>query len=244
MVRLLGTISIYQAVVSFLVFLSLLGSFFFGFEEILWQVLPPVIATVVSGVIFDYLETKSFQFPTTPLISGLIIGLVAQFREDPLTLALIGIVAMGIKFVVRVKGRRVFNPAASGLFLGMIILGSYPSWWGGERIPLVFLIWIPILLYKLGRWAPIVGFLLPVALVDGLGSLTSGSLLFFTSVMLIEPITSPFKTKPGLLYGLIVAMGFIIFGRFTTWDALIPALLIGNLFHVLSSRLNFLKLTY
>lgn len=185
------------------------------------QGLPPVLATVIVG---------GWTRPLTPLITGLIIGLVAQFGASPMTLVIIGVAAMVIKFLVKWDGRHIFNPAASGLLIGMF-LGSYPSWWvGGENI-WIFLIWIPILLYKLKRWAPMVGFLLPTVLIGGFTILTSASALFFTSVMLIEPKTSPADIKLGLIYGVVVALGYIILGRFSQLDPLILSLLIGNLIH-------------
>lgn len=235
-IRLLDQLNIYRLLGIFLACLYLIGIFQFGFQKILWQVIPPILATVISGAIFDYLEDKKLELPITPFVSGMIIGLVAQFGETPLKLGLIGIAAMTIKFCLVLKGRRLFNPAASGLFLGMIFLSSYPSWWGGSSLPLVFLIWIPVLLYKLKRWAPIVVFLAILTLFNGAGILTSGSLLFFSFVMLIEPITSPYKTKSGLVYGFIVALGYMIISKFFNTDPLIPSLLLGNLTNRVLSR--------
>ena len=70
------------------------------------------------------------------------------------------------------------------------------------------------------------GFLLPVVIFNGINVLLSSSLLFFISVMLIEPKTSPAEIKLGLIYGLVVGTGYLIFNYF---DPLITSLLIGNL---------------
>lgn len=224
----LDRISIYYLIIFFLLSLYVLGAFTFGLQQVLLQGLPAVLATVGAGLVLDYIELKRWTKPLTPLITGLIIGLVAQFGAKPLILAIIGISSMVIKFLVKWDGKHIFNPAAAGLLVGMF-LGSYPSWWVGGENFWIYLIWIPILLYKLKRWAPMVGFLVPLTLTSGLIVITSASTLFFTSVMLIEPKTSPATVKLGLIYGVVVAGGYLIMSRLFQFDPLILSLLIANL---------------
>lgn len=225
----LDKISIYYFVIAFLLSLYVVGAFTFGVQQVLLQALPAILATVASGLILDYLELKRWTKPLTPLITGLIIGLVAQFGESSVKLAAIGVTAMVIKFLIKWDNRHIFNPAGSGLFVGLLLLFSHPSWWVGGANVWPFLIWIPILLYKMRRWAPMVGFLLPLLLTGGPTVLTSASTLFFTSVMLIEPKTSPATVKAGLVYGLVVAASYLIISRLFQFDPLVPSLLIGNL---------------
>lgn len=226
-VSLFYKVSIYYSIIGFLLILVLFGIKDFGFGPIFWQIMPPLLATFMAGLVFDYLETKKWQITLGPIVSGLIIGLVAQFGEKALVLALIGILAMAVKFALKLYGKNIFNPAGSGLFLGMLLFSSYPAWWGGSSYPWLFYLWIPGLLLKLKRWAPIVGFLVPIVVFNGPSLILSGSLLFFLSVMLIEPMTSPVNTKAGLIYGLIVSFGYLILSQ-TRFDPLIPALLLGN----------------
>lgn len=236
--KILDKISIYYFVIAFLLSLYILGTFTFGLQQVLLQALPAVLAAAIAGSLLDYLELKRWTKPLTPLITGLIIGLVAQFGASPLTLAIIGIASMLVKFIIKWDGRHIFNPAAAGLFLGMVFLASFPSWWVGGENFWIFLIWIPILLYKMKRWAPMVGFLIPLAIFNGFNILTSSSLLFFTTVMLIEPKTSPVTVKLGLVYGLVVAAGYILIGRFFQFDPLVASLLIGNLTWRVLARYN------
>ena len=220
--------SIYHLVITFLLLLYFLGFLQFGFEKIAWQFFPPVIATTIAGVILDYIELKRWTLPKTPFITGLIIGLIGQFGESALTLSIIGVLSMSIKFFIKWQGRHIFNPAAAGILAGMLIFNSQPSWWSGGGSILPFLIWIPIFLYKFKRWAPMVGFLVPLIIFSGIRILASSSLLFFLSVMLIEPKTSPYEVKNGLIYGVIVGLGYILFSQ-TRLDPLITSLLVGNL---------------
>lgn len=226
--RILDRITIYYLIIAFLILLYILAIPQFGLKSILWQFLPPVLATTVAGILLDYLKLKRWSKPITPVITGLIIGLTAEFGAGAVTLSLIGILAMAIKFFVRFSGKHIFNPAGAGLFAGMIFLSSYPAWWGGGGNTWIFLIWIPILLYKLKRWAPVAGFILPLIIASGFGILTSTSLLFFISVMLIEPKTSPYAINSGLIYGAVVGTGYLLFSQ-TNIDPFIPSLLIGNL---------------
>lgn len=220
-------ISIYQLIILFLTSLLFLGSLQLGFKNVLIQAIFAIIPTTLAGAILDFLELKRWTIPKTPFITGVIIALVGQFGADYLTLSLIGISAMLIKFFIKWDGRHIFNPAAAGLLIGMLFLKSYPAWWGGGANLWAFLIWIPMLLLKMKRWAPMVGFLIPVFIFTGIGVIFSTSLLFFLSVMLIEPKTSPATTKIGLIYGLIIGISYLLFSQ-ASLDPLIASLLIGN----------------
>lgn len=227
----LDRISIYYLIITFLVSLFILGALSFGIPAVFSQALPPVLATVSFDALLRYFKLKKLVILPSAVITGLIIGLVAQFGEDPLTLFLIGAAAVLSKFIIKMDGRHIFNPAGTGLLFGSLFLSSHPSWWAGGGNFWIFFIWIPILMYKMRRWSPMAGFLAPAFLIGGPVILTSSSALFFTSVMLIEPKTSPFTAKLGLIYGFCVAASYLILGTFLQYDPLVSSLLIGNLIH-------------
>lgn len=232
--KFLDRVSLYHLIIIFLLSLSFLGAYSFGAEKVLWQIFPPLLAAIITDSALKYLKINRWMISPSPIITGFIIGLVGQFGESVLNLVVIAVAAMVIKAVIRWNGRHIFNPAASGLFFGLIF-SSLPSWWIGGTHTWIFLFWLPILLYKQRRWAPIAGFIVPIVLFNGLTILFSAPLLFFISVMLIEPKTSPLETKTGLLYGLIVAVGYILLnnlylnGLSGYLDVLVVSLLIGNL---------------
>lgn len=216
--------SIYQLVTTFLLSLYVLGIFQFGLEKVLWQLLPTAVLALVLG--------RSWQ----SLITGLIIGLVAQFGAEWFILVGVTLLALGLKFLIRISGHPLFNPAGLGLLLGMLIFSSYPSWWGGENVPLIFLVWIPMLIYKLRRWVPMLAFLLFLSLFNNFSLFFSGSILFFTSVMLIEPMTSPAIVKSGLVYGLVVVFVYQLAVALNFLDPLLVGLISGNLTKVVLDR--------
>lgn len=236
--KFLDKMSLYHLIVIFLVSLYFLGALTFGPAKVFWQAIPAVSAAIITDAILRFFRLKRWIISQTALISGLIIGLVAQFGESALSLVAIAVAAMIIKFLVRFNGRHIFNPAATGLFAGFIFLSSFPSWWVGGQNLWLFLIWIPILLIKQRRWAPMVGFLVTYVAGNGLNIFTSNSLLFFLSVMLIEPKTSPFQVKSGLVYGVVVALGYLLLGHVSSIDPLITSLLIGNLIGRLLQKIN------
>lgn len=225
----LSKITIYYLIIFFLISLCVLGAFQFGFLAVLKQVIPVLAVTILVDTIFRYFKLKNFRVSPSAIITGLIIGLVGEFGENPLILSLIAVLAIVIKVLIKLKGRHIFNPAAAGLLVGILFLNSHPSWWVGGDNLWVFLIWIPILLYKLKRWAPIAGFLVPVVITGGFNILTSSSSLFFLTVMLIEPKTSPAAPKLGLLYGVIAFICYLLISRFFSIDPFISTLLISNL---------------
>lgn len=221
-------LSIYYLIIIFLISLLFLGSLSFGASAVFAQAVPPLAAAIIADTLLKYFKLKKMVISPSPVITGLIIGLVAQFGEIWWKLALTSSLAIAIKFLVRMDGRHIFNPAGAGLLLGMLLLSSHPSWWVGGGAIWPYFIWIAVLSLRFKRWAPIAGFLIPVVVLSGFNILISGSLLFFISVMLIEPKTSPFNIKLGLIYGLIVGVGYILLSQ-VNLDLLIISLLIGNL---------------
>ncbi|MBI2039637.1 RnfABCDGE type electron transport complex subunit D [Candidatus Microgenomates bacterium] len=226
--KFISRFSLYHLVIIFLLSLYILGSFKFGMQKVFWQLTPTLVAAVATDAILKYLKLKRWVISLSAIISGLIIGLTGQFGEKSYILVVMAVTAMVIKAFVRLDGRHIFNPAGSGLLIGLLF-SSFPSWWVGGENFWIYLIWLPILLYRMKRWAPMVGFLLPLVILHGLNILTSSSILFFTSVMLIEPKTSPATVKLGLVYGLVVSVGYLIIGRFFQFDPFVSSLLIGNL---------------
>ncbi len=153
--------------------------------------------------------------------------------------------AMAAKYLLTVKRRNIFNPAAFGVALAAIALGSSVSWWIGGSLYLLPLV--------LGGGALIMakmnvtGMLGSFALADlatvavtspgghPLRSVTEIALhsmfFFFGFVMLTEPRTAPVGRTNRIVYGAMVGILFapeIHLGRWYTTPEI--ALLAGNLF--------------
>lgn len=196
-------------------------------------------------------------------ITGMIIVLIME--PAPLTdLAAVGanVVAccwaMASKFIVSVRGRHVFNPAALGVALVGLALDRPATWWvSGEPwlIPLVVTGGL-LIVRKLRRVDLVLAFVatnLTAALWwrapgDALSSVQSAllnsPLMFFAFVMLTEPLTAPQAKLWRIIYGAIVGLlaspDTVIAGFYFTPEV---ALLAGNLFTLMVSPRGRLILT-
>lgn len=175
----------------------------------------------------------AFELQTGQLwIYALLAGLVAFF-------------ATASKYILAVRGKHIFNPAAAGVvfvsFLGLG--GGYATWWVATPVLLPFVVIAGILIIVKTRRYAMVGSFLASALsmiiivalltdypvIDALKlDILSGPLLFFAAIMLTEPLTSPATKKWQIAYAAIIG---ILFSSQLPWVSSPEiALLIGNLF--------------
>ncbi|WP_315775783.1 MULTISPECIES: RnfABCDGE type electron transport complex subunit D [unclassified Bradyrhizobium] len=158
----------------------------------------------------------------SPLITGLSLSLL--LRADALWLhAAAAMIAIGSKFVLRIDGKHVFNPA--GLAIVVLLFSSKGVWispgqWGTEIWFASLAGFFAILVLSASRRADIAVYffashaallLLRAAwLGDPLAipvhQLQSGSLLIFTFFMISDPRTSPDSRVGRLLFALSVAV--------------------------------------
>jgi Na+-transporting NADH:ubiquinone oxidoreductase subunit NqrB len=158
----------------------------------------------------------------SPLITGLSLSLL--LRADALWLyAAAAVIAIGSKFVLRVDGKHIWNPA--GLAIVVLLLTSNGVWispgqWGTEVWFAALSGFLAILVLSAARRADIAffffashaGLLLARAwwLGDPLGiplhQLQSGSLLIFTFFMISDPRTAPDSALGRFLFAFAVAL--------------------------------------
>lgn len=182
-----------------------------------------VTAAVVEDVAFALAEEQKRIFPDGAVLTGLIIAMVLGGSETWLVTTLTAGAAILSKHVLVVKRKPVFNPAAVGLLLSILLFGSGQSWWGG--LSLLPAYWIPVLLVagmlvaKRVNKLPLVfaylgtffGLLLLLAffhapnVADGLRMPVTNSVLFLAFFMLTDPPTSPARLPEQILFGAIAA---------------------------------------
>jgi Na+-transporting NADH:ubiquinone oxidoreductase subunit NqrB len=157
----------------------------------------------------------------SPLITGLSLSLL--LRADALWLyAVAGIIAISSKFLLRIDGKHIFNPA--GLAIVILLLTSNGIWispgqWGTEIWFAALTGCFAILVLSAARRADIAVFFfashaaLLFARAHWLGDplaipvhqLQSGSLLIFTFFMISDPRTSPDSAAGRFLFAFAVA---------------------------------------
>lgn len=162
----------------------------------------------------------------SPLITG--FGLSLLLRADTLWLhPLVACIAISGKFLLRVRGKHVFNPANFGV--GIALLGLPGAWvspgqWGNDLGIAVWLVALGALVAQRARrddasWLFLATFLGLVALrllLLGYSAeraweifchqALNGALLLFTFFMISDPMTLPDRALPRRLHVMLVAV--------------------------------------
>lgn len=202
---------------------------------------------------------KAKPNPESSLITALILALI--FGPIPLVenwdmLTFLGAAAAASKYLLVWRRNHIFNPAALAAVATVLVFDVGASWWVGSSylVIVVILAGIYEVFYKVNRAGLVLGFLaayavffLVRAFFDGLGPLAAldslwtaliySPILFFASVMLIEPLTSPANRNKRLIYGILVAFLIIWLPKILNVSYTLElSLLIGNIFAALSGN--------
>lgn len=174
-----------------------------------------VSALAVESVIL-YFKTKVFRVTESSVITGLIVGYVLSGDQVWWTLALAPSLAIFSKYLLRFRERHIFNPAALGIFLTLIIFGASTQWKGTY----IWYALLPFGLYfarRIRKIEVIVGYAAVSLALFGIQAILQKAPLwnifgffsyFYIFIMIIEPMTSPAKPIGKYLFGAGVA-GFI-----------------------------------
>lgn len=235
------------------VFLSFFHLLPFNFLALILSAGVLVIISLLTNEIFAKVFRVSANAESV-YISALILALIiTPISSTPgiFTLFWISVLMVASKFILAIKNKHIFNPAAMAVFLTSIFLNQSASWWVGTlpMLPVVVLGGL-LVVRKLRRFDLVISFLIVALLTISGFSLVRGNdlslilkqvivdspLLFFACVMLTEPLTSPPTRRLRVFYGSLVGFLFsnqIPIGQFITTPE--SALLIGNLFSYLVS---------
>jgi Na+-transporting NADH:ubiquinone oxidoreductase subunit NqrB len=155
-------------------------------------------------------------------------GLSLLLRSDTLWVhPLVAAFAMSSKFVLRVHGKHLYNPANLGVIAAITLLpGTWvsPGQWGNDLALAVWFLMLGTVVTQRARrldisWVFLGAFLGLVALrVLLLGQpwtiwwhqLGNGALLLFAFFMISDPMTIPNRRGARIAYALIVAIGAVV----------------------------------
>ncbi|MBS3105079.1 RnfABCDGE type electron transport complex subunit D [Candidatus Woesearchaeota archaeon] len=239
----------------FLVILHLTSAFFYGFG---FKALVPVVLAVITTTILDlfivYFKFKKWKFPQSALISGLFIGGLLTQNLQWYIYVLAGIIAVSSKHLIKISQKQIFNPANLGVLLVSVIPGASHTWWISSPLILVLIFGI-FMVWGLRRFDLALSFLVSYYLINSIIELSRGSgfneifytilnggvIYFFSMFMLIEPRTNPSQRKQRIIYGMLVAVLFILFHFFIPQHDIVLALAIGNVFVPVLNKLDFKK---
>ena len=169
--------------------------------------------------------TRVFGLPgidlRSPLITGLSLSLLLRANE-PWLHAAAGVIAIGSKFLLRIDGKHIWNPAGFAIVALLLTSGGVwisPGQWGTAIWFAALLAFLAILVLHAARRADIALFFLgshgalllgralwlgdPLAIP--LHQLQSGSLLIFSFFMISDPRTAPDSRLGRFLFAFAVA---------------------------------------
>ena len=218
-----------------------------------WRfVLPETVAAMAAAMAVDLFVLRArkgrWEFPDGALITGLLVGMVLSAHERWWVAAVTAAVAVGSKYLVRVRKANVFNPAALGLVATFYLFNTGQSWWGAltdlPTIALVLLIGSGIFVAeRLKKMPCVVAFLGVYYVLVTIAAFVGEprhvaelyrtpdlhAALLFAFYMVSDPPTSPGRAGDQVWYGAIVAV--VAFAAFEIIGAaywLLAGVLVGN----------------
>lgn len=175
----------------------------------------------------------------TAFILTLIIGPINPLDSTSLTFLLTAaIISQAGKYLLAINKKHVFNPAATAVLATALILGQGASWWVGDWHLLPIIIIGGFLILRKLRWFDLTLSFLGVYVL-GLIALFGprlnyatllAPLLFFATVMLIEPRSTPAGRRNRIFYGSIIAIVLLLLVNYSNVSYNLElSLLVGNL---------------
>ena len=219
---------------------ALAGLLIYGLGWLDFEIGAPRAMVMLGGVLLtQWICARIWKVdrfdPRSALISGLSLCLL--FRTTHLALALAGaVMAIASKFVLRFRGKHIFNPTNFGLLAMMLATNGAvwvsPGQWGNVAFFGFLMVCIGgLVVMRAGRSDVTLAFLgAYLALVIGrslwlgepmaipLHRLQSGALLLFAFFMISDPRTTPDSRAGRILFATLVAYGswFVQFRLFRT----------------------------
>ena len=187
-----------------------------------------VVAAALLDTFLGYVRFRRCSVPYDGVITALILSAIVSFASWPEAVALVALAIM-LKYVIRLNGRNVFNPAA----LALVVAAPFAlneSWWAATMLAFLGV----FLAYKVRRLALSLSFLVVYVGLNAIllvvfrqaQTLAIGALVtlpaFFAFFMLTEPVTSPHRRQ--IAYGVFAAV-FAFAGGFFFSHALVASLL-------------------
>jgi enediyne biosynthesis protein E5 len=180
-----------------------------------------ISAALVTQIVWTRLSGAPQIDLRSPLITGLSLSLLLR-ADAPWLPALAGIVAIASKFVLRIDGRHIFNPAGFAIVVLLAVSNGVwisPGQWGTGLWLVTLLVFFAILvlqaaqrsdvaLFFLGAHAALLlarAYWLGDPLAIPLHQMQSGSLLIFAFFMISDPKTTPDSRWARLLFALALA---------------------------------------
>lgn len=209
----------------------------FGIFELNWNTNVPgyiaIISTsVITQLLFARFTNKKYSSWKSALITAL--GLCLLLKSDFESVLMIGaFLAIASKFLIRSKGKHIFNPANFGIIVAILITGDAwisPGQWGSSIVLLYFIGAAALMiLFKVGRIDTSLIFIVTLFGLEILYSVvylgwdwnvffhkaTNGTILLYTFFMITDPVTTPNHKKSRAIWAIALGViSFILMNKF------------------------------
>jgi Na+-transporting NADH:ubiquinone oxidoreductase subunit NqrB len=211
------------------VFLSY-GIFYLGWQADWWLYITYFTTSIVTQLVFEFLLGKKktgywkrigFSLPSVFISS---FGLSLLLKTNNLEIAaLAAFISITSKFILKIKGKHIFNPSALGIVITIFFTGKAwfsPGQWGSSTVILFGVCCLGcIVVTKVQKLDTSLAFLgtfaalLFIRQIIYLGwpldffiqSISTGSLLLFSFFMITDPKTTPNHTTARIIWSMLVA---------------------------------------
>jgi Na+-translocating ferredoxin:NAD+ oxidoreductase RnfD subunit len=205
------------------VLLALAGTFA-GWSVVLPHVLAAVAGACFMEVLIARFDGRPLGWPSSALLSGLIIAFVLDPGTQWPVTACLAILATISKYLIATQRWHVFNPAALALLLSIPLFATAQSWWGAlPDLPwpfvLVLLAGGALVVDRINKFPLVLSFagtyfglftltalINPAAAAEMFRTPFVQSTLFLALFMLTDPPTSPSRYADQLWIGALVGM--------------------------------------
>lgn len=156
------------------------------------------------------------------LILVLIITPIGKAQDLPF-LIWAPVLTMGSKYMLAIGKKHIFNPVAIAVTITSFAINQSASWWVGTGVMLPFvLVGGMLIVRKVQKYDMIMAFMVTSIVMFLAGGLTNGTnpvlifetvlvrspWIFFLTVMLTEPLTSPTGKNQQIIYGVLAGFLF------------------------------------
>ena len=213
------------AVVS--VVISLTGDLTYSVGAMALSAVVIVAVTYVSNLVFAGMFAVHAHTESSFITAALLFFLFQPSTDakDLVAMAVAALVASGSKYLLAVRGRHIFNPAAIGAVWVSLFSIGYAGWWVANPI----LIWVTLItgalvLYRTRRLPIGLVFVVLAFAIIVIRSMSNGGdfgdavhtaftsypILFFAAFMLSEPLTLPPLRWQQFLVAVVAAVVFSV----------------------------------
>lgn len=209
----------------------------YGIMELGWKAdlagfLAIFLGALGTQFLFAHFLTKRYSSWKSAAITSLGLCMLLK-SEHWQILALAAVLAISSKFIFKVKGKHLFNPANFGIVLTILLTGEAwisPGQWGSSVVLLYFIGAAALMmLFKVGRIDTSLVFLLTFFGLEALYSqfylgwgwsvfadkAMNGTILLYAFFMITDPVTTPNHQKGRVIWSVLLGLlSFLILQKF------------------------------